>query len=184
MTMQIWICDSTKIALDWNTRGRNLSGVDKIYAMIYRCTCAACKNSACSVGSQHHAGSAEVDTNLNCTGSGTAPMSTLVVALSVPPSCEPAAITISHILTSIVTVSHSRTHIIVTQVNTIEIDRQSQYRWLKGIQTSLITVRGHTPTPQWHWHSQGHTDTVSVTVTELWLWVVTSTVTTTSSTTQ
>jgi len=63
MAMQIGVCRSTKFALDINTGSGNLSGVNKLAALIGHCTCAAWKNSACSVGSQPHCaiGLAEVD---------------------------------------------------------------------------------------------------------------------------
>jgi len=54
MTMQIRNCRSTKFALDLNIGSGNLTGVNKITALIGHRACTALKKSAYGVGSQRH----------------------------------------------------------------------------------------------------------------------------------
>ena len=72
-TLRIRICRSTKLALDLNIEGGNLSKENKIDALIGHCTCAAWKNSAHNISSQRHctAGLAEVDSYLSSTENAT-----------------------------------------------------------------------------------------------------------------
>ena len=86
MTTQIRNCRSTKFALDLNTGSRNLTGVNKIAALIGHCAVAAWKNSACNVGTQRHcaAGLAEVNAHLRDTDSSAVRVNTPRAPLSVP----------------------------------------------------------------------------------------------------
>jgi len=74
MAMQIRIFRFTMFALDPSTGSENLSQVNKIDALIGHCTCAAWKNSACSISPQRPCGVglADVDGHLSGTDSDAA----------------------------------------------------------------------------------------------------------------